>query len=98
MYSGFADVACDIYAETRPKDAPELPQSALEQDLSACARSFPQQTRFLAQLAVLQFQRRDNAAAQHSYQIILNIDPEYFDKHPQEREIYDRSRQSKGVK
>ncbi|ABF40964.1 Tetratricopeptide repeat protein [Candidatus Koribacter versatilis Ellin345] len=97
MYGGFADVACEIYSTTKPEDAPDYPQSSLEQDLAACGKMFPEQTKYLASLAQLQYSRGDGAAVRQTYEMIVTMDPKYFDKHPEDRELYDHASSQKGA-
>lgn len=92
LFSGFADVACEIYPNLRAEDTPSLPVSALESDLNTCSQMFPSDTRSLTRLAELQIRSGDYVAAQHSYGEILNRDAGYFEDHPQERVLYDRSK------
>lgn len=97
LYTGFPDVACDIYQQTRIEETPDLPQSGLESELDTCARMFPKDTKSLTHLAELQLKRGDLGAARRSYEEALKRDPDYFDKYPQQRALYDRSRSQKGT-
>jgi len=96
LYNGFPDVACEIYPQIKLQDPSEFPQSSLEADLDTCARLFPKDTKSLTQLAQLQMKRGDLKSARHSYERLLERDPEFFDKEPQERVYYDRTRMQKG--
>ena len=97
MYSGFSDVACEIYAELKPNEKLEYPQSSLEQDLGTCVRLYPNDTKYLAQLAQWQFSRGDGAAVRRTYESIIRIDSDYFETHPQARTIYDQAGVQRGA-
>lgn len=92
LYTEFADVACSIYPKIKVTDQHiSGSQSLLEADLSTCAEKFPRDLTALKRLAELQAQAGDMEAARGTYEQILHRDGAYFDDHPDDRVLYDRT-------
>jgi tetratricopeptide (TPR) repeat protein len=92
LYTDLADVACAIYPAIRVTDKQESgSQALLEADLATCAQKFPRDLLALKRLAELQAQAGDMQAARATYEQMLQRDGAYFDDHPDDRVLYDRT-------
>jgi tetratricopeptide (TPR) repeat protein len=92
LYTDFADLACSIYPTIRVNDEHVAgSESLLEADLATCAQKFPRDLKALKRLAELQAQAGEMQAARATYEQILRRDGSYFDDHPEERVLYDRT-------
>ncbi len=91
LSKGFADIACEILPRST-KQVAEYRVAIFNSDLEICARTFPQDTEALTALAESQMKSGDNRGAMKTYEQAIKRDVDYFDKHPQDRALYDRAR------